>query len=258
MNAQKLADFLNLFFGPGAIQSFQVFWQGVCLNPAASGPKADLNQSRLENVIHDLWGPLSWAQLLLLQKHLDESSSSPSIDMAYLIELSGFQPHPRQMEALVKLSKMPPAFLSWANERKVSPQDLMPLMSLKMEHLIATQWGLWGGFQATRSQGRQLIDLITDLTLIQGKLPVWSGSEPVESLLETLKKDRYPQQTQRDHQAQKQMSAQAWPKFTQVRSLRQGDRLRHQIQLHFDDMGDLKQKIDRLKNHIKQNPEELA
>lgn len=253
MSQSSFPQNIQQTLGPGSIQCFRLFWQDHCLNPNAKGPRVDVSDSSLSELIHQIWGPLTWGQLILLAQSLGENPSRPQkLNWSQLLELSQFQPHERNVALLTHLSPMDPAFLTWVHERKASPQDLMPLKSLQPKDLNHSQWSHWQDLNATRHQGRQLIDLIVDITLIDEQLPHWDEGDQAAKLLVRLQQQRYPQQNQWDQQKLAAMAKEGWPRFTRVRSERQGDQLRHHMQLSFDNLNDLQQKLDRLKDHISQ------
>lgn len=205
----------------------------------------------------DLFGPLSFIELAELKKAcLDQQGLGPDqLQWPRLLELNGFMGSDRHIEILETLSLMPTSFHQWAFERKLAPQELMPLNSLAPELLTSHYWDHFLSLSPTRSEGRLLIDLIVDITLIHKALPEQPLASHPADWLKELGKIRYPRQTQRD---QSPSDSSVWPQFAKVQTVRHGDRRVHKMQIDFFDSEDLQKKLERLQLiNAQQQQEEL-
>jgi hypothetical protein len=223
-------------------RSVRIVWQGLTLNDGPQQPMVDLSDQDINELLINLWGPLGLIELVELhQQSHKEPALSSGLNWSQLISKSGFQYNERLWELIQKLSFLPSSFLKWAQEKKCSPQDLMPINALSQSH-PHTAWLDLAHLNPTRSEGKQLVDLVVDLLLFG--CPVPTPDQGLSAWVKELRQLRYPEQ----HRADQDKSApvQNWPQFAQVRKVRQGDRLLHSLQLLFSDHRDLQDKLKRL------------
>ncbi len=242
-------DLITLPFKPrqSCFSKARVEWKGIVLNNLDNPdqPIIDLSDQDIHELLVDLFGPLSFIELAELKKAcLEQQLLGPEqLHWPRLLELNDFIGSDRHIEILETLSLMPSSFHQWAFDRKLAPQELMPLNSLAPTLLTSCYWDNFLSLSPTRSEGRLLIDLIVDLSLIKNALPEQTLASHPADWLKELGRIRYPQQTQRD---QNSSVPSAWPQFAKVQTVRQGDRRVHKMQIDFYDAEDLQKKLERL------------
>ena len=148
----------------------------------------------------------------------------------------------RNRELQDKVAKAPEAFRLWAEEKKASISDLLPLNSLPDLSEVSALLEEFSKQRLTRSQGRQALDLIADLWLM--KTPLQKLQPQGRPWLEQLKLLRYPRTHAQD--SQPGLEKEDWPQFAKVQKRRNGDRLEYQMTIQFQDLKDLNGKLARL------------
>ncbi|MCB0378169.1 MAG: hypothetical protein KDD33_06730 [Bdellovibrionales bacterium] len=225
----------------------QVLWRGFALNGllSATQPQVDLSQEDLTELLFDLYGTLELVELSeLYQAVLKEPSLQQKIDWPQFFRNQGLQYNMRLVDLLKVLTDLPTTFKNWAFEKKVSANDLMPLISLKDPSGFTQICEVIAERRLTRSEGKKAIDLLVDLFLM-GKTARELMPLDESSWIDQLSSLRYPQTKKRDQQQANTQNQ--WPDFVQVQSLRQGDRRIHRMQIHYFDDSDLSEKLRRLK-----------
>ena len=148
----------------------------------------------------------------------------------------------RNDELKKKLAQAPVSFLNWMEERKASISDLMPLNSLTQINSINPLLEEFEKQKLTRSQGKQILDLLVDLVMMKtsSQQLIPSG----KNWLDQLKGLRYPNTSKKDQQPG--LESKDWPQFIRVQKQRAGDRTRYQMTLQFYNEEELLEKLQRL------------
>lgn len=153
------------------------------------------------------------------------------------------------------LIKTPVGFQKWAAEKKVSPQDLAPLLSTANLDLKFLFHDILQ-FNLSKSQGIKALELGIELMLLGHKaeditsqrLLTFLGRDqnPGEAWIETLRQLRYPETFKRDQAQEEKMTSLPWPGTSHAKWTRQGDRAGIELKLFVSQPSDLKKYLQSL------------
>ena len=240
----------NLNFLPRGhcLSKARVEWNNIILNGkvAENQPIIDLSQENLHELCFDLFGPLTFIETFELFRALKKKGLAEALDWGAYLQLNQMSWNQRIQQIFSILDTAPPEFLQWCYEKKISARDLTPLVPLKT---MTPTLKLWNGFsseQLSRSEGKQALDWLVDLILMDVDLDELS---PQQKWLEKIRLMRFPQTTQSDSRPEQNNP---WPKFVHIVKQRQGDRLIRRMQIDFQDSRDLVlklSKISKIENH---------
>ena len=254
-----------------------VLWKGLLLNPC---PSRNLNSTpmdlSLENpgeLLWDLLGPMSFIEVSRLYNACHEHPHFfQAVDWNSFFQKQKLFWNQRNLELIKKLKTINHGFLSWAQDRQMSPRDLMPLNSLNSMETFNRLGEKFPELGLTRSEGKNILDLLVDLILMgqtaetlmplssakkikqtrsQNPLQINHNTIPQSKIwCQQLMAKRYPNTWNRDSSTQETKS---WPRYAQVKKFRQGDQMIHKLQITYKDESDLDSKLKYLhgmNNHV--------
>ncbi|MEM7646759.1 MAG: hypothetical protein AAF203_07620 [Pseudomonadota bacterium] len=233
-------SYLNFQPKSGAFLNAQIEWRGVILNTQSRRdlPIVDLSEQNLADVLVGLFPQISFVELARLSRACD-SISSLNLNLESLFGAYNMHWNQKMAVLLNVLAQQSPSFEDWCIEKKLSAQDLMPLLALTDQKAFVEFSELFWSEGLSRSEGKQCIDWLVDLLLL-GKslkeLKFFKGAW--KNHLRSL---RYPNETN-----ESKNTGDHWPKFVQVSSFRHGDRKLQKLQITFQDDKDLQEKLGRL------------
>ncbi|MCJ8275400.1 MAG: hypothetical protein HRT44_02595 [Bdellovibrionales bacterium] len=240
------ADLISLDFTPRkpCFSKAQMEWRGVVLNGKVSQDKpiVDLSDEKLDELIFELFGELSFVELAELHEAIESSDISESMNWELYAKKMKIHWNQRNRGLFAQVCSLPESFKSWCDERKVSASDLMPLNSLRDMETFIELSPVFSELRLTRNDGKKVIDLLVDL-LLMGTPTQELRPEDGQDWLKALYNKRYPNTQETDHVRQTQTS---WPEFAQVQNRRHGDRLTYNMQIQYLDNKDLTSKLNRL------------
>lgn len=215
----------------------------------------------IADLFRSLYSDLSFSELAALQK-----SSAPFdwLPMNLIVQKFGFQYNDSFNKVCQVLQSTPENFQKWCAEKKVGPQDLMPLLSfaekinslnvlfleilqLKLSKALgikALELGielLMMGTDAEDLSSQNLFNANRNQNALQNK-----DKNPGELWLEALTWRRYPETKARDEERRRQMDQLPWPGHSQARWVRQGDRAGIELKLFVAQPSDLKKYLNSL------------
>lgn len=223
----------------------QVAWKGYVLNSCAldSAPLVDLSYDPLTDVLFDLFSPLSFVEVVeLRQSLLAIPQLDEAVDWLLFLKKQNQVWSDRLSELSLKIITLDEAFLSWAHDRKLSAQDLMPLNAfsdLSSFNVLAPHFV---NQNLTRADGKACIDLLVDLLMMNVEIGRLVPDQ--QPWIESLKKLRYPMTLERDRQNTLIPTLGPLPKSMSLAQFRQGDRIMHKLQITFSDTRDLRKKLE--------------
>lgn len=176
-----------------------------------------------------------------------------------LLARYGYREESRFSSLSERLASTPTEFRAWLIERRMTPGDLLPLLSLKTENSADLTKGLCeiARRRMTRQDGSKALELAVELLLKGEKDLFVSDTRP---WLEYLQKLRHPQTTQRDSQAHAWVTEQIWPRQSQIRWVRQGDQAGLEVRMVIrqpQDFQKSKDSLERIEKIFEQAPQNL-
>lgn len=221
----------------------RVEWRHVILNAQAdeSRPIVDLSDDPLNHVLHSLFGPLSLIELADLIKTLQTHETlGTSFSAESFLKLYQIQWNERLSELFTVLQETPEDFKNWAHSKSMGVRDLQPLLALKQNNFDFLS--KLAQSHLSRSEGKQFIDLMVDLILLNKDTTSVLQKEERHWLTD-LKALRNPMGTSQEKAPQE---TSPWPRYVQVVKQRQGDKIMKRMQITYLDDTDLKSKLLRL------------
>lgn len=170
------------------------------------------------------------------------------LDWERLLSKYHLSPSTNLEQTLRILHECPKEFKDWASEKKMSVQDLAPLRLLpsvtEASPLLVktTQAGL------SKSEGCRALELSIELLLQSENLDSLLQI-PKENWLAELYSRRYRKTLTQDHDKESRLKALPWPRNSQVKFVRRGDRAGLELKIFFGSQQDLKVALSAL-NHI--------
>ena len=240
---------LNFFPKNHCFSKALIKWRGLALNgPAAPGkPGIDLSEENITELLLDIFGSLSFVEVCLLyQAAKKHSSLHESVDWKLFFQKQKLQFNSRNPELSEKLETMTHEFLTWAQERQMSSQDLMPMNSLDNPDSLNSLKTLTKNFRTlklSRNEGKKILDLLVDLILMDKETLELIPLSGKDNWLQQLMVKRHPNTLNSDKSPQ---IKKAWPAYVQIKSSRQGDRIVHKLHLTYSNEEDLNSKLKRL------------
>ena len=222
-------------------------WQNVTLNePSAESTEVDVSHRELSQILWQILPQLDLVDCAYLFKNLREAQLLTQKDqLREFFAFYEYQWNSRLAQLCEKLVATPLLFKDWVRRRKASPKDLHPLLSLEDMDDFSPSLERIAEFNPSRSQGKQVLDLLVDLELSHNNGP-WH-SETLELWLSEVYQKRYPLTQQRDA---KSSLGQGLPQFAEYRKKRVGDRLLHHLSFSFVDKNEALQKLQRLEKNM--------
>lgn len=140
--------------------------------------------------------------------------------------LKSFFSHPdRALETLEKLYALPYHFQNWCDDKKMSVQDLAPLRALKEPALVSEFCEKLASSNFSKSQGAQILEWACDCALMGKIIPSPASDADFEKKwFEDIRKIRFPATAQTDTENKKQLTELHWPKNSEAKWIRKGDR----------------------------------
>lgn len=212
-----------------------------------------LNESeKIASLFRSLYFELSFVEAARL---IEKAAAYSWLPLSLILSKFGWQPTDQFFKVAETLLKTPVGFQNWCSDKKVGPQDLLPLISageleLKFLYHDILQFGL------SKSLGVKALELGIELILM-GHVAENLSSErlltfvpknesPGEAWVSALKHLRYPETFKRDQEQAKKMSSLPWPGSSQAKWTRQGDRAGIELKLFVTQPSDLKKYMQSL------------
>lgn len=236
---------------PSAVASLiEIRWKGHSLTPPCQGASVDLGHLELPVVLERVFQNLSAIETCVLWSNA-QKMEIPSLSKKDFFKALGHPINPR-IELLPEvLVDLPDIFLRWAQDRKLSFGDLIPLLSVAAKDFALSELThalkQISTLQCSRTEGRNLLDLAVDLILMGRPIP---KSESKELWAKSLHKARYPMTTERDTQASN--SLKNLPKYVQYRGSRSGDTWVHSLTLRFSEIDEGLKRLNGLIETIRE------
>lgn len=242
MASDKTAQSLDFTPNNHHPQLIQVLWQDVSLNTKAASSTVDMSELPLAQVLFDFYGPLTLMEIFqLFQKVEQIPSLQQHFDKKEFCQKQGRQWNQRLSDLFTKLEATPKSFQNWAINKQMDIKGLQPLLSLQDVSEFTPLLNTLADKNLTRNEGKQALDLLVDLFLMETPLEeiLPTGNTPwLESLLQKRNPMAWAKQQEQknDH----------WPRYVQVVNHRQGDRVLKKMQIVYSDAKDLQEKLQRL------------
>ncbi len=207
------------------------------------------------DLFRSLYSDLSFAELAALQKL---SAPFDWLPLDLIVQKFGFQYNDSFIKVCQVLQTTPENFRKWCAEKKVGPQDLMPLLSFteKMNSLNVLFLEILQ-LKLSKALGVKALELGIELLMMGTAAESLSSQNlitnhnnkdknPGELWLEALSWLRYPETKARDEERRRQMDQLPWPGHSQARWVRQGDRAGIELKLFVAQPSDLKKYLNSL------------
>lgn len=165
--------------------------------------------------------------------------------------MAEFFAHPEKaQETLEKLSRLPLSFQNWCDEKKCSIQDLAILRSLDSVSLLTTLSEKIASSRLSKSQGVQVLEWSIELILLSHDAGSLLLDADEDTWLEELRKKRYPQTVATDEKSRAEIERLPWPKKTEVKWQRRGDRAQLELKLQTGSPEELEKQIEALQKAV--------
>ncbi len=219
--------------------------------------------SAIADLFRSLYSDLSFSELAALQK-----LSAPFVwlPIDLIVQKFGFQYNDSFIKVCQVLQSAPENFQKWCAEKKVGPQDLMPLLSytdntnslnvlfieiinLQLSKALgvkALELGIELLMMGTETEKLSSQNLFNANQNTQQNTQQNKDKNPGELWLESLTWLRYPETKARDEERRLQMNQLPWPGHSQARWVRQGDKAGIELKLFVTQPSDLKKYLNSL------------
>lgn len=180
-------------------------------------------------------------EITVQQKNLIETQE----DWQRFFELYQLRFQDSLVQGLKKLAQTPFSFQEWVSQKGVGPRDLEILKAVNVSDL-SPLFEKWISFELSKSEGVQALEYATELFLL-GK--AWSEILPGDwttkggSLVDHLKKQRYPETSLKDESRSKGVRSLPWPTQIQAQWSRKGDQAGIEIRFRVSSLSDLNKKL---------------
>jgi hypothetical protein len=209
-------------------------------------------KEKIAGLFRSLYFELSFAEMARL---IETAKSQSWFPVSEIAQKFGWQPSEQFFQVAQALRTMPVGFQKWAAEKKVSPQDLAPLLSASSIELKFLFHDLLQ-FNLSKSLGIKALELGIEL-LLMGSKPEDLTSErllsllgknqlPGEAWVDALKQLRYPETFKHDQAIEAKMTALPWPGMSHAKWTRQGDKAGIELKLFVSQPSDLKKYLQSL------------
>lgn len=210
------------------------------------------NSDKIASLFRSLYFELTFVEMSRLILKAKNHSWFP---LALIAQKFGWQANEQFFLIADRLNEMPAGFQKWCSDKKVSPLDLLPLLSagdLDLKFLFHDILQ----FNLSKSLGVKALELGIELMLMGNKpeeitsqrLLTFIGRDqtPGEAWIETLKHMRFPETAKRDLAHEQKMTSLPWPGTSHAKWTRQGDRAGIELKLFVTQPSDLKKYLQSL------------
>lgn len=200
---------------------------------------------------------LSFMELLNLGSwfRADGGRTLPMSLMEKILERYGYRQAIDLESWIPRLNEVPPSFRNWSGLRGLSPQELSPLLSLEPSRIAELHLDEIPKRELSRREGARALELLVELFLMN--IPFLAPDLNRDRWLTSLQKLRYPQTELSDNSAQTWISGQIWPKQSQIRWVRRGDRAGLEVKMLIQRPRDLQKSVERLQQIFDEAPESV-
>lgn len=206
----------------------------------------------IAGLFRSLYFELSFAEMSSL---IQKAKAFPWFPTSLIAQKFGWQANEQFFLIAAALQAAPVGFQKWCGDKKVSPQDLLPLLSATSLDLKYFFHDLLR-FNLSKSLGVKALEIGIELMLM-GKNPeeltgekllafIEKHQPPGEAWLNALKTLRYPDTSLRDQEQAEKMTSLPWPGASQAKWTRQGDRSGIELKLFVSQPSDLKKYLQSL------------
>lgn len=223
-------------------------WHGKALNHFQTKGTAhfttDLSHLSLSEAMLKLYPKMTFAEL---SRFYSIAKDIANVDWGHFFEAYGYRFDERLKKLINTFLALPFNMQNWIQEHHISPKDIFPLTALSTEQWPNEAFDYICANDLSRSQGSQLLDLLSELILMD--VP-WHDLKPQEESLNQwlirLKALRFPNTMDLDAQIKEEVENLPWPKNLKPRWFRQGDQSGAEIKLQFNSQRELQERIDSL------------
>lgn len=217
-----------------------MLWTGLPSELAEQNLSAQLFHKALASIYQEL----SFSELALIVDWTEKAGIA--FDREALFAFYQFRYDGKMEKTLLLWKTLPNAFRVWAAKHSVSPADLYPLCALNDISPIHAALLKIAGLQMSRSQGAQIVELLSECVLLKTDPSLWTkNSTSAADWIQSLNSIRFPQTQNRDSERQAKLLA-SWPKAFSTRWLRQGDRSGVEVKFFVSSKRELAEKITSL------------
>ncbi len=225
---------------PQCVWNTHILWAGSTSNLASQ----DLSGLAFSTAVASIYTGLNFGEVATISEWA--TAAEIQYDREALFAAYQFR-YDAKMEKTLKLwSTLPSAFRTWAIQHGISSGDLYPLCALREASSLHPALLKIAGLQASRSQGVQLLERLTECALLNTDSALWTkNSSSVSDWIQNLNSIRFPQTLHRDSTRQNKLLV-GWPKSFSTRWLRQGDRSGVEVKFFVSSKRELAEKISTL------------
>ena len=151
-----------------------------------------------------------------------------------------------------QIKKQYPLFFKWAEEKKLSEKEIRILKQLsEKESLPLLSW--IAEYRPSYSQGVEILELSGEL-LLMGQLPldIFQNSKEPATLLQKLKKLRYPLSVGKEEERSEYLKKLPWPRGLKGKWIRWNDKSGLHIHFQAFSFRELSEKIKAMETLYKQ------
>lgn len=224
---------------PSCVWNDHILWT----NPSTT-TSLDLSARPFHEALVSIYQTLTFCELALITEWLEKSQIQ--VNKELLFAAYQFRYDNKMEKTLLLWTSLPQAFRVWATKHGISQADLYPLCAIS--DLTPLQPALLkvAGLQLSRSQGAQIVELITECALLKTDASQWiKNSSSSADWMQSLNALRFPQTLGRDSERQNKLLL-GWPKTFATRWLRQGDRSGVEVKFFVSSKRELAEKISSL------------
>lgn len=207
-------------------------------------------QEEIAQLFRSLYFELTFTEI---SRMIEKAADVPELPLFLILQKFGYQSSGSLFATAKALRALPEGFQEWCADRKLSPQDLAPILSarsLDLKPLLAQILTL----SCSRNIGAHCLEMGVEL-LLMGKtyedlqVTAYSSEEihdSPESWHQHLKRLRYPETSAKDAEQASRLKKLPWPGQSQVRWTRNGDKGGFEIKLFVSQPSDLKKHLTSL------------
>ena len=139
--------------------------------------------------------------------------------------------------------------LAWIETKKFRSEDFVFLNILQTEsekQTVSAAFLKCSQLNASFSETLQILELVTELTMINSQYHVLRKSDNIDTWKHELKTLRYPQTTLSDQDLKTKLESLPWPNGAKIKFERRGDRAGVELKLFITSSADLLKSISAL------------
>lgn len=246
-----ILDFQPLKAPPAALPTCT--WNGITLwRGDGDTSTLDMSSKAFHEAFRSIYESVGFCDLAHVLSALEEQHSKKpqeslrGIDRSALFAAYNFRYDKKIEKLLAVWADVPQTFKQWAKKHAIAPADVYPLCAVEDVLALSSALAKIADMQCSRSQGAQIIELLTECSLLNIPKETLLGSvEDPQQWVLSIQQLRFPQTLARDKDRQENLLT-GWPKAFSTRWLRQGDRSGVEVRFFISSKKDLEEKISTL------------